>query len=292
MSRTECTVLTFNVFHDLPAHRYLDRRCAIVAEAIASRRPHLVALQEVMRSADFGDTGAKILEMLNRFCGADEYRLDYAAADGLREGQFFFEEGVAILSRIEPEGAAESCKFLSQINLTADFAGGRYRLLDDRIALRRRFRLESGSQIDFYATHLTDRPEAIDGVPVRRLQAGELIGWARTRERFGGTTVIAGDLNDLPDSEAVAALKDGGFVDLHEAFGSGPGYTNDRDDIDIVSGRATHNQRIDYLMVRPENERSPEVSEVGLFADKPHREPDGSWLWPSDHIGVIATLRL
>jgi hypothetical protein len=34
------------------------------------------------------------------------------------------------------------------------------------------------------------------------------------------------------------------------------------------------------------------VLEVGLFAGQPHRESDGSWLWPSDHIGVIATLRL
>ena len=292
MSRTECTVLTLNLFHDLPAHRYLERRCAIVAEAIAARRPHLAAFQEVMRSAAFGDSATKILEMLNRLCVADEYRLDYAAADGLREGDFFFEEGIAILSRLEPAGPAEAFKFLSQINLSADFAGRRYRLLDDRVAIRRRFRLDNGAQIEFYATHLTDRSEAIGGIPVRTLQAGELIGWAAPSERFEGATVIAGDLNDLPDSEALAALKCGGFVDLHEAFGSGPGYTNDQDDIDIESNRATHNQRIDYLMLRSENGRTPEVSEVGLFADKPNREPEGRWLWPSDHIGVIATIHL
>ena len=292
MSRTECTVLTLNVFHDLPAHRYLDRRCEIVAQAIAARSPHLVALQEVMRSAAFGDTGEKILRMLNRLSGADKYRLDYAVADGLRDGEFFFEEGVAILSRIEPDGPSESFKYHSQIDLRAEFAGHRYRLPDDRVAIRRRFRLDNGSRIVFYATHLTDRPEAIDGVPVRTLQAGELTRWAGARELFGCAALVAGDLNDIPDSEAIAALKGNGFIDLHGAFGSGPGYTNDRDDIELENGPATHNQRIDYLMVRMGNGHAPDVTEVGLFADKPNREPDGRWLWPSDHIGVIATLWL
>jgi hypothetical protein len=45
-------------------------------------------------------------------------------------------------------------------------------------------------------------------------------------------------------------------------------------------------------MMRPPNRRRPEVTEVGLFAEQPHRESDGSWLWLLDHIGVIATLRL
>jgi len=43
-------------------------------------------------------------------------------------------------------------------------------------------------------------------------------------------------------------------------------------------------------MLRPPKGSTPAASEVGLFADRPHREPDGSWLWPSDHIGVIATV--
>jgi endonuclease/exonuclease/phosphatase family metal-dependent hydrolase len=104
--------------------------------------------------------------------------------------------------------------------------------------------------------------------------------------------VLAGDFNDVPGSETIASLKRVGFVDLHEAFGSGPGYTNDREDIDLSAERATHNQRIDYLMMRPAGGRAPEVMEVGRFAERPHRESDGTWLWPSDHIGVIATLRL
>ena len=104
--------------------------------------------------------------------------------------------------------------------------------------------------------------------------------------------MLAGDFNDVAGSETIACFKRAGFIDLHEAFGSGPGYTNDRDDIDLNAERATHNQRIDYLMMRPPERRDPDVPEVRLFAERPHRESDGTWLWPSDHIGVIATLRL
>jgi hypothetical protein len=89
-----------------------------------------------------------------------------------------------------------------------------------------------------------------------------------------------------------ASLRRAGFVDLHEVFGSGPGYSNDRDDIDLGAERATHNQRIDYLMVRPTDGRAPEVVQVGPFGERPHRESDGNWLWLSDHIGVISTIRL
>jgi hypothetical protein len=45
-------------------------------------------------------------------------------------------------------------------------------------------------------------------------------------------------------------------------------------------------------MMRPPERRDPDVPEVRLFAERPRRESDGTWLWPSDHIGVIATLRL
>ena len=73
---------------------------------------------------------------------------------------------------------------------------------------------------------------------------------------------------------------------------SGPGYTNDRDDIDLNAERATHNQRIDYLMMRPPEGMRSRRDGSEAFAEWPHRESDGTWLWRSDHIGVIATVRL
>lgn len=291
MPRMHCTILTLNIFHDLPMYRHLQRRCELIAKAIAAHRPHVVALQEVLRSTGSGDIGAAILDRLNRLCGGEVYRLDYVVADGAGDGEFSFDEGVALLSRLEADGPAESLKYRAQFEIATEVAGHRYRLPDDRVAMRRRFRLESGARLDFYVSHLTDRPECIDGVAVRTMQARELAGWAAAGSG-AETVILAGDFNDVPGSETIASLKRAGFVDLHEAFGSGPGYTNDRDDIDLNAESATHNQRIDYLMMRPASGRAPEVTEVALFADRPHRESDGTWLWRSDHIGVIATLWL
>jgi hypothetical protein len=45
-------------------------------------------------------------------------------------------------------------------------------------------------------------------------------------------------------------------------------------------------------MMRVAGGNDAEVRKVGPFAERPHRERDGTWLWPSDHIGVFATLRL
>lgn len=292
MGRTECTILTLNVFHDLPAYRHLERRCELIAAAIAARRPHVAALQEVLRATGCGDVGVQIRDSVNRICGGELYRLDYARADGAGDGEFAFDEGVALLSRIEPDGPAQSLRFRAQVELATEVGGQHYRLPDDRVAMRRRFRLASGAALDFYVSHLTDRPECIDGSPVRTLQARELAQWALEGSAPGTAVALAGDFNDVPGSETIASLKRAGFVDLHEAFGSGPGYTNDRDDIDLTAERATHNQRIDYLMLRPANGRALEVAEAGLFAERPHRQSDETWLWPSDHIGVIARLML
>jgi endonuclease/exonuclease/phosphatase family metal-dependent hydrolase len=293
MRRMECTVLTLNVFHDLPAYRHLERRCELIAEAIAARRPEVAALQEVLRTTGTGDIGAKIRDGVNRLCGSDIYRLDYAMADGAGDGDFSFDEGVALLSRLEPVGPAKSLKYIAQVEMATEVAGHRYRLPDNRVALRRRFRLENGARIEVIVSHLTDRPECIDAVAVRTLQARELAGWAAAAGSSSEiTAILTGDFNDIPGSPTIAQFERAGFVDLHKAFGSGPGYTNDRDDIDLNAERATHNQRIDYLMMHAAGGNHGEVREVGPFAERPHREPDGTCLWPSDHIGVFATLRL
>jgi hypothetical protein len=54
---TTCSFLTFNVFSDVPAFRHLDRRLEIAADAIASHRPSVVALQEIVRASACGDIG-------------------------------------------------------------------------------------------------------------------------------------------------------------------------------------------------------------------------------------------
>jgi endonuclease/exonuclease/phosphatase family metal-dependent hydrolase len=293
MDRAECTILTLNIYHNLPEHRHLDRRLDLIAEAIAARQPHVAALQEILRASACGDLGARLRDRVNALCGADLYRLDYCPADGAGEGEFAFDEGVGMLSRIDADGPPAAYKYRTQVDLSAEVGGQVYRLPDDRVALKRRFRLGAGARLEVYVTHLTDRPESSGGIVVRPAQARELAQWVASQSDPEATVIVAGDLNDVPESETMANLLSGtGFIDLHGAFGRGPGYTNDRDDLDLRAEHGTHNQRIDYLLMRPGRKGTPEVTEAALFADRPHREADGTWLWPSDHIGVIATLRL
>src|SRR5271156_3463126 len=171
MNRTDCTILTQNIFHDLPMYRHLPRRCELIAKAIAAHRPHVAALQEVLRATAPGDIGTNLRDRVNRLCGGEVYRLDYAAADGAGDGEFSFDEGVALLTRLEADGPPDSLKFRAQVEMATEVAGHHYRLPDDRVAMRRRFRMENGARLDVVVSHLTDRPECIDGVAIRTMQA-------------------------------------------------------------------------------------------------------------------------
>jgi endonuclease/exonuclease/phosphatase family metal-dependent hydrolase len=79
---------------------------------------------------------------------------------------------------------------------------------------------------------------------------------------------------------------------VHASVGGEPGYTNDRDDLDIEAPQASPNQRIDYVFFRPGRARSFTIESVQLFLDRPSAEGDGRWLWASDHFGVLARLIL
>ena len=296
MSTAEFRLLTCNLFHDLPRFRHLERRLDLIAAEVTAHRPDVIALQEVSRSAAGGDAGASLAARVNVRCANAPYRLDYARADGSGEGEHAFEDGLAIMSRLEACAPAEILKFDAQVRLEAQFAGHRYRLPDDRIAMRARYRMPNKIELQVCVTHLTDSIETTAGVAIRLQQAHELVAWL---ERAGNPSssllasplLLAGDFNDVPDSETIAAITGAGFLDLWQAAGSGPGFTNDRDDIDIESPHGAHNQRIDYLFFRPGRGRGSEIAEVSLFLDRPRPTPDGGWLWASDHAGVIATIK-
>lgn len=292
MSERECTFVSWNIFHDLPRFRRLDRRLELIADAIADARPHLVALQEVARAGGCGDIGNRLCELVNERCAA-AYQIYYAPADGAGAGEYAFDEGVAILSRLPALGTAPDVrKYAAQVELTTTVAGHRYRLPDNRVAMRLRFRTDSGSNVDFYVTHLTDATEAAGNGPVvRAAQVRELARWVG--ESSGAVAaVVAGDFNDEPGSEAVRSLVEAGFVDTYTAIGTLPGYTNDRGDLDVESPAASHNQRIDYIFYRPAPGADSQIIDAQLFGHRPHREPDRGWLWPSDHISISTTLRL
>src|SRR5579875_2390169 len=288
-----CSFLTFNLFSDLPAFRQLDRRLEINAAAIAAQRPGIVALQEIVRSPVCGDMGRKLCELDNRRCNGPEYHLHYAPADGLGEGDWKFDEGVALMSR-HPRGLRDVAvlKYAAQVRIAARVGGQEYRLPDDRIAMHMRYVVTPAIQLDAYVTHLTDRNEEAADAPVRVLQARELIQWVDRTSDCGNPVLIGGDFNDVPESDTVRTLTGSGFIDVHAAAGREPGFTNDRNDLDLEAPHASPNQRIDYVFFRPGRSRNFTIQSVQLFLDRPSAEPDGRWLWASDHFGVLAHLQL
>ncbi len=293
MAGCEFTILTYNILHDIPEYRRLGERLQLIAAGIAAERPHLVALQEVARTPRFGHIGARITELVNQLCGAEFYRLHYEPADGAGEGEYAFDEGLALLSRLTREMEPPSAlKYRTQVEISAELGGHHYRLPDDRIAVRVRCRLADAAGIDVYTTHLTDRPDRKDGTLIRPAQARELLEWIHSSGDAAQPVLVAGDLNDTPDSETLRCFTDAGFIDVYATAGFGNGYTNDRNDVDLESPGVSHNQRIDYLLLRPGHLRPARIVKAGLFLDQPLLRPDGGWLWPSDHIGVIATLLL
>jgi endonuclease/exonuclease/phosphatase family metal-dependent hydrolase len=95
-----------------------------------------------------------------------------------------------------------------------------------------------------------------------------------------GPVVLTGDLNARPDSGTYAAAIAAGFVDA----GAEAGNTSPIRLIKSSTVTQETKNRIDYILVR-----GPiEVLDAKLAFDRP--APNG--LYPSDHLGLVATIRL
>lgn len=129
-------------------------------------------------------------------------------------------------------------------------------------------------------THL----EAFSAV-VRGLQAAEL---ALALSTSPHPVVLVGDLNADPGTGAVALLSRAlGLTDAWQT-GSGAGPTAGQRDL---RGPATFDRRIDYVLY--EGDRRPDLTAIDaeVIGEEPADRTD-TGLWPSDHAGVLATLRI
>jgi endonuclease/exonuclease/phosphatase family metal-dependent hydrolase len=146
-----------------------------------------------------------------------------------------------------------------------------------------------GKSFRFVDTHL----EAYSAT-VRNLQAAELAGRLAVSPL---PVVLVGDLNSPPTDTsgaygiltAVLGLRDA-WTAVHGPEG---GYTSGQtDDLDLPESRLDH--RIDYVLYRPGRIRAVAADVVGEEqVDRTPPTPEAPFgLWPSDHAGVVATLRL
>ena len=131
-----------------------------------------------------------------------------------------------------------------------------------------------GRRLRFVSTHL----ETVSAVSA--LQAAELVDVAGSEL----PVVVVGDFNSAPGDPAYELLVNGvaGYRDAWEA-GVGPGLTCCRDSLADPSAGVT--QRVDLVLQRGFTARS-----AGLVGADAASFQEGRW--PSDHVGVVATLEL
>jgi endonuclease/exonuclease/phosphatase family metal-dependent hydrolase len=98
--------------------------------------------------------------------------------------------------------------------------------------------------------------------------------------------LLLGDFNSRPGSPAWTRLKDLGYRDAWECVGPGEGLSSSQD-ADLRNPQSKLYERIDWIMCRGAIEV---LSAKRLGADPADRTPNG--LWPSDHAGVLAELRV
>ncbi len=294
-------------------------RASAVVDQIEARRPHLIGLQEVFhfRVVDFASgTPQPIAEIdLLKLVEAEIHAraLPYevvAVQENTTTGQgsglplavnpavgmvtqvLQFTDRIAVIRRTDVEvGAAAQGRF------AASFDVGPLTLTRGWIRVPA---VHRGAEWHFVTTHLETQALA----PVQDAQASELIGTVLTN--LNGTTVLGGDLNSDAANPGAPSwtptydrLLAAGFTDAWEQAGHSArdrGYTCCQSP-DLRNAMSTFDERIDFVLVRPaENPSSSGFVPGSIMLDVVGgAEADRtaqSGLWPSDHGGLVATLRL
>ena len=142
-----------------------------------------------------------------------------------------------------------------------------------------------GRTIRFFTAHL----EMGVAEPVQRGQAGELL------QAIAATTlpvVLVGDFNSAADGSSTRTYGDlvaGGLVDVWGVANPGKnGFTGSQQE-SVRNVPSTINRRIDLIFARDADDFTVLKADV-VGESLADRTPSG--LWPSDHAGVVASLRL
>ena len=140
---------------------------------------------------------------------------------------------------------------------------------------------DNGDKVRVVSTHL----EALSPV-IQELQADELIDWS------GNThlpIIFIGDFNSNAagtGTKTYTKLKDVDFIDAWSLKGKGTGFTCCQAD-DLLNQNSSLTERIDLVMFRG----NFEVKDIGIVGNS-QNDCTMSGLWPSDHAGVVANLKL
>ena len=286
------------IYNNIVASKPAERAAAMARE-IARHRPDLVALQEVaiLRTGNGGPATMVrsdfLQSLLDELAGLGQRYSAVAILPGLdaqAPSALGFDVRVtmqdAILVRSDLPGDAIKVSNLQieqfGVKLASPTLVGP--ITDPRgwaaidVTVR-------GSRFRFVTTHLDSVVPAI-----RIAQAGELL---RTAANTSLPVVMAGDFNIAADTSldpsfpAYQAMINAGFTDAWQSKRApDPGFTCCQAE-NLLNPTSLLNHRIDLVFFRG----GLGVADINLIGSRPaDRTPSG--LWPSDHAGIAATLRL
>lgn len=145
-----------------------------------------------------------------------------------------------------------------------------------------------GKRFRFVNTHLEPSAGGLTE-PIQLAQANELIS-ALSDERQA--VIVVGDLNSIaPDGNTYQLMVNGGYQDtwpLNRLQDNPDGFTSSHG-LDLMSTDPLF-QRIDLIMVGPRHDKKLKVKAEVVGDEEGDKTVNG--LWPSDHAGVVAEIRL
>jgi endonuclease/exonuclease/phosphatase family metal-dependent hydrolase len=281
------------VLDQLAATRF-EERARAVAALLARERPDLVGLQEVSRWTtsplrDDGSLGAEtvVVDFLPTLsaaledagCGYDVHAVNqnFAGAMPVSASTWMGLTGanVTLVRRDGPVRVlAESvAPYAASHEVVTGLDGLRFPIVRSWGAVDVEV---DGRPLRFVNTHT----EAYDA-GVRDAQRDELL--ARSAD-VRSPVVVVGDLNAEPDVVGVPAPWVDAWATASE--GEGDGATCGQAG-DLANPASTLHERIDYVWVR-----GAEVRGCHRVGHRPQDRSAPHGLWPSDHAGVVADLRL
>ncbi|RMG91618.1 MAG: endonuclease/exonuclease/phosphatase family protein [Chloroflexi bacterium] len=251
-------VATLNVRNR--ADRWLARRHLLV-EQIMAAEPDLLSLQEL--SMPIGQ-GAWLKNQINmRLSGSTKrpYRLFQKRKQHPLYGYL---EGIGILTKLP---------VLYHDAISLGYGG--------RVALRVNVELNTHQSLDFVAVHLHN---VSHDQQAREEQVMTLLSWLNSR-RPVPFQVIAGDFNEVPNGLAIQYLKKALYRSAYECrHGHEPLATYPTALVPESDGWAGC---LDYIFI---SRQIKKVISASVFCERP--SPEDDTLFPSDHVGLIATLEI
>lgn len=335
----ELRVATFNVLHSETddGDISLGARLPLLADAIVDSGADIVGAQEVTRNITFdpaaespqkhGLVAQRLAEAIAERTGETWHWCwslsnphvpltpdvdegggnpldDAAAANGNFPDSGDFSEGLAIFSRYPIEESrfrrltprsyeAPACTEPNPFcPLDATF--------DSRQVLWARVDAQGG-MVDMFTTHIAHHlTDLSDTTKTLQSQQAAAIAteWA-TDDAL--PDFLVGDFNSTPESAAIQATADAGFIDTYAAADGNPcdpevgapgcsGGPPEGDEVFSDGPTRRMSERIDYVLARPPSDCSLGVSASEAIGTVPEPLDDGQWLWPSDHLGFVSAM--